>query len=174
MQRGARTWSGREVGKETTVRGGAKTIRAAGAATIKGRAKASKRAPPAMGRREIRATRGQAAAKKGVGRTQRSASPALGRGRLCAPREGEARVRERAVLESCRAIERQIVKTKPESQWIVTTRPLYHVQQPVSYSSRLQGIHRAGSGICDRSRLIRYGCAWLPRRGGWLSFQYGF
>ena len=60
---------------------------------------------------------------------------------------------------------RQIVKTKPESQWIVITRPLYHLQQPVSYSSRLQVIHRAGSGNCDRSRLMQYGCAWLPPRG---------
>ena len=53
---------------------------------------------------------------------------------------------------------RQIVKTKPESQWIVITRPLYHLQQPVSYSSRLQVIHRPGSGNCDRSRLILYNC----------------
>ena len=60
---------------------------------------------------------------------------------------------------------RQIVKTKPESQWIVITRPLYHLQQPVSYSSRLQVIHRPGSGNCDRSRLMQYGCAWLPPRG---------
>ena len=63
------------------------------------------------------------------------------------------------------ALWQQIVKTKPESQWIVTTRPLYHLQQPVSYSSRLQVIYRAGSGICDRSRLIRYECAWLPPHG---------
>ena len=44
---------------------------------------------------------------------------------------------------------RQIVKTKPESQWIVITRPLYHLQQPVSYSSRLQVIHSSGYGNCD-------------------------
>ena len=46
---------------------------------------------------------------------------------------------------------RQIVKTKPESQWIVTTRPLYHLQQPVSYSSRLQVIYNSGSVNCDRT-----------------------
>ena len=60
---------------------------------------------------------------------------------------------------------KQIVKTEPESQWIVTTRPLYHLQQPVLKSSRLQVIHRPGSGNCDRSRLMQYGCAWLPRGG---------
>ena len=69
---------------------------------------------------------------------------------------------------------RQIVKTKPESQWIVITRPLYHLQQPVSYSSRLQVIHRPGSGNCDRSRLMQYGCAWLPPGGKKLVFQHGF
>jgi hypothetical protein len=69
---------------------------------------------------------------------------------------------------------RQIVKTKPESQWIVITRPLYHLQQPVSYSSRLQVIHRPGSGNCDRSRLMQYGCAWLPPGGRKLVFQHGF
>ena len=69
---------------------------------------------------------------------------------------------------------RQIVKTKPESQWIVITRPLYHLQQPVSYSSRLQVIHRPGSGNCDRSRLMQYGCAWLPPDGKKLVFQHGF
>jgi hypothetical protein len=35
----------------------------------------------------------------------------------------------------------------------------------VPYSSRLQVIHRAGSGNCDRSRLMQYVCAWLPPRG---------
>ena len=43
----------------------------------------------------------------------------------------------------------QIAKTKPESQWIVITRPLYHLQQPVSYSSRLQVIHSSGYENCD-------------------------
>ena len=69
---------------------------------------------------------------------------------------------------------RQIVKTKPESQWIVITRPLYHLQQPVSYSSRLQVIHRPGSGNCDRSRLMQYGCAWLPPGGKKRVFRHGF
>ena len=41
---------------------------------------------------------------------------------------------------------RQIVRTKAESQRIVATRPLCRVQYPVPYSSRLQVIHRAGSG----------------------------
>ena len=59
----------------------------------------------------------------------------------------------------------QIVRTKAESQRIVATRPLCRVQYPVPYSSRLQVIHRAGSGNCDRSRLMQYGCAWLPPRG---------
>ena len=60
---------------------------------------------------------------------------------------------------------RQIVRTKAESQRIVATRPLCRVQYPVPYSSRLQVIHRPGSGNCDRSRLMQYGCAWLPPRG---------
>jgi hypothetical protein len=60
---------------------------------------------------------------------------------------------------------RQIVRTKAESQRIVATRPLCRVQYPVPYSSRLQVIHRAGSGNCDRSRLMQYVCAWLPPRG---------
>ena len=47
----------------------------------------------------------------------------------------------------------QIVRTKAESQRIVATRPLCRVQYPVPYSSRLQGIHRPGSGNCDRARL---------------------
>ena len=64
----------------------------------------------------------------------------------------------------CR-VNRQIVRTKAESQRIVATRPLCRVQYPVPYSSRLQVIHRAGSGNCDRSRLMQYGCAWLPPRG---------
>ena len=60
---------------------------------------------------------------------------------------------------------RQIVRTKAESQRIVATRPLCRVQYPVPYSSRLQVIHRPGSGNCDRSRLMQYGCAWLPPGG---------
>jgi hypothetical protein len=68
----------------------------------------------------------------------------------------------------------QIFRTRAESQRIVATRPLCRVQYPVPYSSRLQGIHRAGSGNCDRSRLMRYGCTWLPPRGGPLSFRHGF
>ena len=58
----------------------------------------------------------------------------------------------------------QIVNTKPETQLIETTRPLYSVHQPVSYSSRLQVIHRVGSGNYDRLRLMQYVRAWLPRR----------
>ena len=72
--------------------------------------------------------------------------------------EGAARRGARAGWHLTRwvvALWRQIVKTKPESQWIVITRPLYHLQQPVFYSSRLQVIHRAGSGNCDRSRLMQ-------------------
>jgi hypothetical protein len=69
---------------------------------------------------------------------------------------------------------RQIVRTKAESQRIVATRPLCRVQYPVPYSSRLQVIHRAGSGNCDRSRLMQYGCAWLPPRGRPLFFRHGF
>ena len=52
-----------------------------------------------------------------------------------------------------RARAQQIVRTKAESQRIVATRPLCRVQYPVPYSSRLQGIHRPGSGNCDRARL---------------------
>ena len=74
----------------------------------------------------------------------------------------------------CRARWRQIVRTKAESQRIVATRPLCRVQYPVPYSSRLQVIHRAGSGNCDRSRLMQYVCAWLPRRGKPQSFRHGF
>ena len=69
---------------------------------------------------------------------------------------------------------RQIFKTKAEPQRIVATGPLCRVQHPVSYSSRLQGIHRAGSGNCGRSRLVRYGGAWLPPRGGPPSVRHGF
>ena len=47
----------------------------------------------------------------------------------------------------------QIFRTKAESQRIVATRPLCRVQYPVPYSSRLQGIHRAGSGNCDGSKF---------------------
>ena len=50
----------------------------------------------------------------------------------------------------------QIVRTKAESQRIVATRPLCRVQYPVPYSSRLQVIHRPGSGNCDRARLRWY------------------
>ena len=50
----------------------------------------------------------------------------------------------------------QIFRTKAESQRIVATRPLCRVQYPVPYSSRLQGIHRPGSGNCDRARLRWY------------------
>ena len=72
------------------------------------------------------------------------------------------------------ALWRQIVRTKAESQRIVATRPLCRVQYPVPYSSRLQVIHRAGSGNCDRSRLMQYACAWLPPHGKPLSFRHGF
>ena len=103
-----------------------------------------------------------------------------GTGREASARREAARgrfvERDRASFDErggCSAKE-QIVKTKPDSQWIVTTRPLYHLQKPVSYSSRLQVIHRPGSGNCDRSRLMRYGCTWLPPRGGPLSFRHGF
>ena len=68
----------------------------------------------------------------------------------------------------------QIVNTKPETQLIETTRPLYSVHQPVSYSSRLQVIHRVGSGNYDRLRLMQYVRAWLPRRGKPQSFRHGF
>ena len=67
---------------------------------------------------------------------------------------------------------RQIFKTKAEPQRIVATGPLCRVQHPVSYSSRLQGIHLAGSGNCGRSRLVRYGGAWLPPRG-WYRLPSG-
>ena len=67
--------------------------------------------------------------------------------------------------EGVAALRRQIVRTKAESQRIVATRPLCRVQYPVPYSSRLQVIHRPGSGNCDRSRLMQYGCAWLPPGG---------
>ena len=94
---------------------------------------------------------------------------------------GEARGRERqesdwGTGEALRVVARaqQIVRTKAESQRIVATGPLCRVQYPVPYSSRLQGIHRAGSGNCGRSRLVRYGCSWLPPRGGPLSFRHGF
>ena len=94
-----------------------------------------------------------------------------GTGREASARREAARgrfvERDRASFDErggCSAKE-QIVKTKPDSQWIVTTRPLYHLQKPVSYSSRLQVIHRPGSGNCDRSRLMQYGCAWLPPGG---------
>ena len=80
--------------------------------------------------------------------------------------------RERA--HDMRCASRQIFRTRAESQRIVATGPLCRVQYPVPYSSRLQGIHRAGSGNCDGSRLVRYGCAWLPPRGGPLSFRHGF
>lgn len=101
-----------------------------------------------------------------------ASSPSADRGR---PGRGEAQSdrerRERGSARSGPTTEglprwwRQIVRTKAESQRIVATRPLCRVQYPVPYSSRLQVIHRAGSGNCDRSRLMQYGCAWLPPRG---------
>ena len=103
----------------------------------------------------------------GVGRPDQHASP--GRGAQVA-RSGTSLARSTGVV----ALRQQIVKTKPESQWIVTTRPLYHLQEVVSYSSRLQVIHHVGSGNCDRSRLMQYVCAWLPRRGRPQSFRHGF
>ena len=69
---------------------------------------------------------------------------------------------------------RQIVRTKAESQRIVATRPLCRVQYPVPYSSRLQVIHRPGSGNCDRSRLMLYGSAWLPLLGKPQRIRHGF
>ena len=76
---------------------------------------------------------------------------------------GEARGRERqesdwGTGEALRVVARaqQIVRTKAESQRIVATRPLCRVQYPVPYSSRLQVIHRPGSGNCDRARLRWY------------------
>ena len=80
-----------------------------------------------------------------------------GEGQRC-NRSRTSRTRERRELRKGEAdwrltggclSRRQIVKTKPESQWIVITRPLYHLQQPVSYSSRLQVIHSSGYGNCD-------------------------
>ena len=65
-------------------------------------------------------------------------------------------------------------RTEAESQWIVATRPLCHVQYLVRKSGRLRAIHRAGSGKGDRSRLMRYVCARLPPRGRELSFRHGF
>ena len=73
------------------------------------------------------------------------------------PREGRApsgrrldlrSVENRRPTKGCRA-KRQIVRTRAETQRIVATRPLCRVHHPVPYSSRLQVIHRAGSGNCD-------------------------
>ena len=89
-------------------------------------------------------------------------------------REGVSRWRSGARREGLPRVWRQIVRTKAESQRIVATRPLCRVQYPVPYSSRLQVIHRAGSGNCDRSRLMQYVCAWLPPRGRPLFFRHGF
>ena len=88
----------------------------------------------------------------------------------CAERSAALGVRRGGVA----ALGQQIVRTKAESQRIVATRPLCRVQYPVPYSSRLQVIHRMGSGNCDRSRLMQYGCAWLPPHGRPLSFRHGF
>ena len=90
--------------------------------------------------------------------------------RRARPTRGEERARRAAlgVGGPTRGLPRwwrQIVRTKAESQRIVATRPLCRVQYPVPYSSRLQVIHRPGSGNCDRSRLMQYGCAWLPPGG---------
>ena len=50
-----------------------------------------------------------------------------------------------------------------------------HVQHPVPYSSRLQGIHRGGKGTCDRARLKEiYPCSWLSPPGRKPSFRHGF
>ena len=92
-------------------------------------------------------------------------------------RKKNGRARETGVgrpTSGVAALWRQIVRTKAESQRIVATRPLCRVQYPVPYSSRLQVIHRAGSGNCDRSRLMQYVCAWLPPHGRPLSFRHGF
>jgi hypothetical protein len=72
---------------------------------------------------------------------------------VCATEEGARREPRRGSWRLTRGgclARRQIVKTKPESQWIVITRPLYHLQQPVSYSSRLQVIHSLGYVNCDK------------------------
>ena len=61
-----------------------------------------------------------------------------------------------------------------DSQLIVKTSPLCNLQKPVSYSSRLQVIHRKGSGNCDRSRLMQYVRAWLPPYGKSIDFRHGF
>ena len=89
-------------------------------------------------------------------------------------REGVSRWRGGARREGLPRVWRQIVRTKAESQRIVATRPLCRVQYPVPYSSRLQVIHRPGSGNCDRSRLMQYGCAWLPPGGKKRVFRHGF
>ena len=89
-------------------------------------------------------------------------------------RDGDAGARVCAGSDGGCCARQQIVRTKAESQRIVATRPLCRVQYPVPYSSRLQVIHRAGSGNCDRSRLMQYVRAWLPRRGRPQSFRHGF
>ena len=66
-------------------------------------------------------------------------------------------------------VTRQIFGTRAESQRIVATRPLCRAQYPVPYSSRLQGIHRAGSVNCDRSRLVRYGMR-MASPARWTAF----
>jgi hypothetical protein len=48
---------------------------------------------------------------------------------------------------------------------VLALTPYKKYRNTVSYSSRLQVIHRPGSGNCDRSRLMQYGCAWLPPGG---------
>ena len=103
--------------------------------------------------------------------SHRRAQPAM-----ASQRRGARGVRGKRVVDDARRarVRRQIFKTKAEPQRIVATGPLCRVQHPVSYSSRLQGIHRAGSGNCGRSRLVRYGCAWLPPRGGPPSVRHGF
>ena len=119
-------------------------------------------------RKERRSARASCSSPRGEasGRTRRAAR--------ARQRATDARPGEPLTIGGGCLSKRQIVKTKPESQWIVITRPLYHLQQPVSYSSRLQVIHRPGSGNCDRSRLMQYGCAWLPPDGKKLVFQHGF
>ena len=94
--------------------------------------------------------------------SHRRAQPAM-----ASQRRGARGVRGKRVVDDARRarVRRQIFKTKAEPQRIVATGPLCRVQYPVPYSSRLQVIHRAGSGNCDRSRLMQYGCAWLPPRG---------
>ena len=78
---------------------------------------------------------------------------------------GEERVRRAGPTRGCRAggDKSSEPRLNLSRSWQQGHSAAYN--NPVPYSSRLQVIHRAGSGNCDRSRLMQYGCAWLSPRG---------